>query len=68
VAAADTWSGRAGFILASTLLFMLVARGFNSRRWLLNAITGVVLAVLIFAIFNYGLGLTLPAGVLKGLI
>lgn len=59
---------RAGFILASTLLFMLVARGFNSRRWLLNALTGVVLAVLIFAIFNYGLGLTLPAGVLKGLL
>lgn len=58
---------RAGFILASTLLFMLVARGFMSRRWALNAVTGVVLAVVIFAIFNYGLGLTLPAGVLKGL-
>jgi putative tricarboxylic transport membrane protein len=59
---------RAGFILASMLLFVLVARGFDSRRWLLNAVTGVVLAVLIFAIFNYGLGLTLPAGVLKGLL
>ena len=59
---------RAGFILASTLLFMLVARGFGSRRWPLNAFTGAVLAVLIFAIFNYGLGLTLPAGVLKGLL
>jgi putative tricarboxylic transport membrane protein len=58
----------AGFILASTLLFVLVARGFNSRRWLLNAATGVVLACVIFAIFNYGLGLTLPAGVLKGLL
>ena len=58
----------AGFILASTLLFMLVARGFNSRRWLLNAVTGVVLASVIFAIFNYGLGLTLPAGILKGLL
>ena len=59
---------RAGFVLASTLLFVLVARGFDSRRWLLNALTGAVLAVLIFAIFNYGLGLTLPAGVLKGLL
>jgi len=58
----------AGFILASTLLFVLVARGFNSRRWLLNAFTGVVLAFVIFAIFNYGLGLTLPAGILKGLL
>ena len=57
----------AGFILASTLLFVLVARGFGSRRWILNAATGAVLAVAVYAIFNYGLGLTLPAGVLKGL-
>ena len=57
----------AGFILASTLLFVLVARGFGSRRWLLNVATGVVLAAFVYAVFNYGLGLTLPAGVLKGL-
>jgi putative tricarboxylic transport membrane protein len=52
----------AGFIVSSTILFLMVARGFNSRRWLLNAVTGVVLAAIILAIFNYGLGLTLPAG------
>lgn len=57
-----------GFILSSTVLFVMVARGFNSRRWLLNAATGVVLAIIVFAIFNYGLGLTLPAGVLGGLL
>jgi putative tricarboxylic transport membrane protein len=55
----------AGFIVASTLLFVLVARGFSSRRWALNAVVGVVLAAAVFAIFNYGLGLTLPAGPLK---
>jgi putative tricarboxylic transport membrane protein len=54
-----------GFVPASTLLFMMVARSFASRRWLLNAAIGVVLAAIIFAIFNYALGLTLPAGVLK---
>jgi putative tricarboxylic transport membrane protein len=59
---------RAGFIIASTVLFTLVARGFNSRRWLMNAIIGLVLAVIVFAIFNYGLGLTLPAGVLAPLL
>ena len=52
-----------GFILSSTILFVMVARGFNSRRWLLNAATGLVLAVIVFAIFNYGLGLSLPKGV-----
>jgi len=55
----------AGFILSSILLFLLVARGFGSRRWALNAVSGTVLAAAIFAIFTYGLGLTLPAGVLK---
>ena len=54
-----------GFVIASTLLFVLVARGFSSRRWLLNVMTGVVLAAVVYAVFNYGLGLTLPAGVLK---
>ncbi len=58
----------AGFIIASTILFVTVARGFNSRRWLLNAATGLVLAIAVFAIFNYGLGLTLPAGVLAPLL
>jgi putative tricarboxylic transport membrane protein len=58
----------AGFIIASTVLFVMVARGFNSRRWLLNAVTGIVLAVVVFVTFNYGLGLTLPAGVLAPLL
>ncbi len=31
---------RAGFLIASTLLFVAVARGFASRRWLLNASGG----------------------------
>jgi putative tricarboxylic transport membrane protein len=59
---------RAGFIPSSILLFVLVARGFQSRRWLLNAVSGAVLAAIIFAVFTYGLGLTLPAGVLKGIV
>lgn len=58
---------RAGFILASTLLFVMVARGFSSRRWGLNTLSGVLLAAAVYAIFTYGLGLMLPAGLLKGL-
>ncbi len=59
---------RAGFLIASTLLFVLVARGFASRRWLLNAVIGLAVAAFIFAVFNYGLGLQLPAGVLHGIL
>ena len=46
----------------------MTARGFISRRWGLNIGTGIVLAAIVFAIFNYGLGLTLPAGILKGIL
>jgi putative tricarboxylic transport membrane protein len=59
---------RAGFLIASTLLFMAVARGFASRRWALNAFVGFAVAAFIFAVFNYGLGLTLPAGVLRAVL
>lgn len=59
---------RLGFIIASVILFVMVARSFGSRRWLLNAGVGVALASLIFAVFNYGLGLMLPAGILKPLL
>jgi putative tricarboxylic transport membrane protein len=59
---------RLGFIIASTVLFVLVARSFASRRWALNAIVGIVLASAIFAVFTYGLGLMLPAGPLKSLL
>jgi putative tricarboxylic transport membrane protein len=59
---------RAGFILSSVLLFLLVARGFGSRRWLLNTMSAAILAAAIYAIFTYGLGLTLPPGVLKGIV
>ncbi|HYC35519.1 MAG TPA: tripartite tricarboxylate transporter TctB family protein [Usitatibacter sp.] len=59
---------RLGFVLSSAVLFAMVARGMASRRWALNLAIGLVLAIAIFAIFNYGLGLTLPAGVLKPLL
>lgn len=57
-----------GFVLASTILFCMVARAFGSRRWLGNAVAGAVVAGAIFAVFDYGLGLSLPAGVLGPLL
>jgi putative tricarboxylic transport membrane protein len=59
---------RLGFVLASMVLFLLVARSFGSRRWASNAVVALVLAAAIFATFTYGLGLMLPAGVLKPLL
>ena len=54
--------GWAGFIIASTVLFVLVARGFGSRRLVRDAILGAVLAIVVFLIFTLALGLSLPKG------
>jgi putative tricarboxylic transport membrane protein len=53
-----------GWVLATTLLFVAVARAFGSRRLAVDAAIGIVLASLAFGVFNYGLGLSLPTGTL----
>jgi putative tricarboxylic transport membrane protein len=55
-----------GFILTSTMLFVLVAVGFGSRRYLRDALIGLVLSAAAYATFMYGLGLKLPAGPFAG--
>jgi putative tricarboxylic transport membrane protein len=54
--------GIIGWIPAGTLLFMVVARAFGSRRHGLNALFGLALTGLTFAVFDYGLDLDLPTG------
>jgi putative tricarboxylic transport membrane protein len=57
----------AGFILAAAVLFVLVARAFNSRKLLLDAILGTALSLCVYFAFTRGLGLVLPRGILAGL-
>jgi putative tricarboxylic transport membrane protein len=59
---------RAGFIIASVYLFLTTAAAFGSRRWVLNGVIALVLAAIIFGLFNYGLGLNLPKGILEGVL
>ncbi len=51
-----------GFPLAGAVLFALVARGFASRRPLLDFALGLILAGAAYLVFAKGLGLALPAG------
>jgi putative tricarboxylic transport membrane protein len=51
-----------GWIPASTILFMVVARAFGSRRIVKDAILGLALTAASFGLFNYGLDLNLPVG------
>jgi putative tricarboxylic transport membrane protein len=57
--------GWAGFIIASILLFVLVARGFGSRKPVRDVIIAAILAVTVYFLFTAGLGLNLPAGPFK---
>jgi putative tricarboxylic transport membrane protein len=58
----------AGFVIASTVLFVAVTRAFGSRRLVLNVAVGLVLCLATFVAFRWGLGLILPAGVLAPLL
>lgn len=51
-----------GWVPSAALLFVAVARAFGSRRFLLNAVLGVLLAGLTFVLFNHALDLNLPSG------
>lgn len=55
---------KGGFVIACTSLYVLCARGFGSRRYVLNVFVGLLLSAAIFVAFNYGLGMTLPAGII----
>ena len=57
-----------GWIPATTLLFIAVARAFGSRRLVIDAVLGIALTAASFVIFNYGLGLNLPGGVIADLM
>ena len=51
-----------GFIIAAALLFACVARAFDSKRSVRDALIGLVLASAIFALFSFGLGVALHKG------
>jgi putative tricarboxylic transport membrane protein len=55
-----------GFILSSTIVFVLVAVGFGSRRYLRDGLVGLALSAVAYVTFMYGLGLKLPAGPFAG--
>jgi putative tricarboxylic transport membrane protein len=60
--------GWAGFVIAGTVLFVCVARGFAGRRWARNAGIGFVLSLGIYLFFVKLLNVNLPAGWLAPLL
>ncbi|MGH2614818.1 MAG: tripartite tricarboxylate transporter TctB family protein, partial [Thermomicrobiales bacterium] len=58
----------AGFVIASAVLFVWAAYAMGSRRPVRDIIIGILLATALYLLFNRGLGLNLPAGVLEGIV
>jgi putative tricarboxylic transport membrane protein len=59
---------RAGFVIASAVLFVGAAYAMGSRRYVRDVVIGVLMALALYVLFNRGLGLDLPAGVLGGIL
>lgn len=57
--------GGTGFIPGSAVLFAFAARAFGQKTLPLNLAVGTVLSTLLFLLFRYGLGLSLPVGPLE---
>jgi len=55
---------RAGFVIASTVLFFGAAFGMGSRRYLRDLVIGFALALGAYFLFTEGLSLRLPEGIL----
>ena len=58
----------AGFVVAGTVMFACVARGFGSTRIVRDLVIGFVLAVLVFLFFVKFLNVGLPAGWLEPIL
>lgn len=57
-----------GFPISGAVLFWGSAYALGSRRWLRDPLIAVALSVLTYLLFVYGLGVSLPAGLLAGVI
>jgi putative tricarboxylic transport membrane protein len=58
----------AGFIIASAVLFAWASIAMGSRRYARDIVIGILLATALYLLFNRGLGLSLPAGILEGIV
>jgi putative tricarboxylic transport membrane protein len=50
----------AGFVAAAASLFVCTTSAFGSRRWLRDALLGIMLCAAVYITFTFGLGIPLP--------
>ncbi len=59
---------RAGYILAASLTFFMVAFAFGSRKYLKDIIIAFLFAVIVYIVFSKGLRIFLPDGFIEDLL
>ncbi len=57
-----------GFVVGTAIMYFSVAYAFGERRLGLMALVALLVAFITYVLFTKGLGLTLPPGILKGII
>lgn len=57
-----------GFVFGTALVYFSVAFAFGERRSLLLIVVSLIVALITYVVFTRVLGLTLPPGILKGLL
>ncbi|WP_412029426.1 tripartite tricarboxylate transporter TctB family protein [Deinococcus yunweiensis] len=57
-----------GFVIGTAIMYFSVALAFGERRYGLIAAVALIVALVTYVLFTRGLGLTLPAGVLRGVL
>lgn len=57
-----------GFVLGTAMMYFSVAYAFGERRTGLTLLVALIVSLVTDVVFTRGLGLNLPAGVLKGLL
>ena len=59
---------RAGFVIASTVVFFGVGFAYGARKLIKNLVIAVMFALVVYLTFTKLLSVELPAGILKGIL
>lgn len=53
-----------GFIIMTALFILVSTRLLGYKKWIVNASTAIIFSIGVYSLFNYGLSIRLPAGIL----
>ena len=59
---------RAGFVIASTVVFFGVGFAYGARKIIKNLLISIIFALIVYLTFTKLLSVELPAGILKGIL